>query len=111
MDKTKKDEKKPAADEKAQEKEHHGLVPASTASGAVIGAIVGAIGGPPGVAIGGAIGAAAGLIAGKVIDAEDRRETEHDAQLDEDIGVTTDEIGLGDVKITKIPKDEESSED
>ncbi len=109
MDKTKK-EGKPAADENPKAKEHHGLVPASTASGAVIGAIVGAIGGPPGVAIGGAIGAAAGLIAGKVIDDEDQRESAHDAELDEDIGVTTDEIGLGKMKITTIPKDEEGED-
>ena len=59
---------------------------------------------------GGAIGAAAGLIAGKVIDDEDQRESAHDAELDEDIGVTTDEIGLGKMKITTIPKDEEGED-
>lgn len=104
---TKNEGKKPTRE---NEKEHHGLVPASAASGAVIGAIAGAVGGPPGVAIGGVLGAAAGLIAGKVIDAEDQRESAHDAELDEDIGVTTDEIGLGDVKIVTIPKDEDAED-
>lgn len=91
-------------------KKHSSLVPASAASGAVIGAIAGAIGGPPGAAVGGVIGAAAGLIAGRVIDSEDQRESAHDAELDDAIGVTTDEIGLGATKILEVPKDEDEPE-
>lgn len=101
-----KDEKAPAS-----KREHHSLVPASAASGAVIGAIAGAIGGPPGAAIGGVIGAAAGLIAGKVIDGEDQRQTARDAELDDEIGVTTDEIGLGATKILDVPQGDDEDEE
>lgn len=104
---------KPEEPEKAPKstKEHKSLVPASAASGAVIGAIAGAVGGPPGAAIGGVIGAAAGLIAGKVIDGEDQRQTARDAELDDEIGVTTDEIGLGKTKILEVPKDEDDEQE
>lgn len=99
-------EKKTKGDEVAGLKQHQSLVPASAASGAVIGAITGAIGGPPGAVIGGALGAAAGLIAGKVIDSEDQRETAHDAVLDDEIGVTSSELGLGGKKILTVPDEE-----
>ncbi len=103
-------EKKEDGDE-PKAKKHQSLIPASAASGAVIGAITGAVGGPPGAIIGGALGAAAGLLAGKVIDNEDQRETARDAVLDEEIGVTTDEIGLGGKKILSVPGEGDEEED
>lgn len=82
------------------------LVDASVMTGAVTGAIVGLAGGPPGVIAGGVLGAAAGILAGKVLDEQGQRRDARDAVLDEEIGVTTDEIGLGDAKISEPPPSE-----
>lgn len=95
-------------DRKALKKSIHGasLLDASAMTGAVTGAIVGMAGGPVGVIAGGVIGAAAGIVAGKVLDEEEHRHDARDAQLDRDIGVTTDEIGLGDPRLSEPPPSE-----
>jgi len=95
-------------DRKALRKAIHAssLVDASAMTGAVTGAIVGLAGGPPGVIAGGVLGAAAGIIAGKVLDQQGQRRDARDAQLDKEIGVTTDEIGLGDARLSEPPPSE-----
>ena len=92
-------------DRKAVKKAIHGsnILDASAVTGAVTGAIVGMAGGPPGVIAGGVLGAAAGIMAGKVLDDEGQWHDKRDAELDEDIGVTTDEIGLGDAPAPEPP--------
>ena len=82
------------------------LVDASVMTGAVTGAIAGLVGGAPGVIAGGVIGAAAGGIAGKVLDEQIHRRDAHDAKLDDEIGVTTGEIGLGDPRLSEPPPSE-----
>lgn len=92
-------------DRKALKKSIHGsnILDASAVTGAVTGAIVGLAGGPAGVIAGGVIGAAAGIMAGKVLDEEGQRHEKRDAELDKEIGVTTDEIGLGDSVLPDPP--------
>ena len=70
----------------------HVLVDVGTVSGALTGAIVGIVGGPPGLVVGGAIGAALGTVAGVVLDREVHRVDRHDAELDDDIGVTKGDL-------------------
>lgn len=91
--------------EKAPKKATHAskIMDASVVTGAVTGAIAGLAGGPPGVIAGGVLGAAAGILAGKVLGEEEQRHDARDAELDEDIGVTTDEIGLGDAPVPEPP--------
>lgn len=70
----------------------HVLVDVGTVSGALTGAIVGIVGGPPGLVAGGAIGAALGTVAGVVLDREVHKVDRHDAELDDDIGITTSDL-------------------
>lgn len=92
-------------DKRALKKVIHGrsIVDASAMTGAVTGAIVGLAGGPPGVIGGGVLGAAAGIIAGKVLDDQAKHRHARDSQLDEEIGVTSGEIGLGDAPVPQPP--------
>jgi nucleotide-binding universal stress UspA family protein len=71
----------------------HALLEATAITGGVVGAAVGAIGGPPGAIAGGAIGTAVGMLAGVALDEESARESAHDHELDDDIGVTSGDLG------------------
>src|SRR4051812_16734484 len=71
----------------------HLLRDASLLSGAVAGAAIGAIGGPVGAIAGGLVGTAVGAIAGQALDDKEVDESEHDQQLDKDIGVTEGDLG------------------
>ncbi len=71
----------------------HPLRGASTLAGAVAGAAIGAIAGPGGAIAGGLLGTAIGAIAGQTLDQKDTEESEHDQQLDRDIGVTEGDLG------------------
>jgi len=66
---------------------------AGAIGGEVVGAIVGSMAGPPGAIAGMVIGAAAGAMVGKIIDEEEERKSFHDGELDEEIGVTSGELG------------------
>jgi phage tail tape-measure protein len=65
--------------------------------GEVVGAIVGSMAGPPGAIAGMVIGAAAGAMVGKIIDEEEERKSFLDGELDEEIGVTSGELGAPDL--------------
>lgn len=62
-------------------------------AGEVVGGIVGSMAGPPGAVAGMVIGGAVGALAGGVIDSDAERAHVHDDELDETIGVTSDELG------------------
>jgi hypothetical protein len=62
-------------------------------AGEVAGAIVGSMAGPPGAVAGMVMGAATGALLGEVLDREAERTHAHDEQLDEEIGVTSGELG------------------
>ena len=70
----------------------HGM-PVGAVAGEAIGALIGSAAGPVGVAAGMLIGAAAGALAGKVYDQEAERQSTHDRELDEAIGVTGKDLG------------------
>jgi phage tail tape-measure protein len=66
---------------------------AGTLAGEVAGAIVGAMAGPPGAVAGMVVGAATGALVGGVLDREAERKHVHDEQLDDEIGVTSGDLG------------------
>ena len=61
--------------------------------GAAAGAIVGALAGPPGMWTGALLGGLAGTAAGRVMYVQGARTSKHDADLDEEIGVTSHNLG------------------
>jgi polyisoprenoid-binding protein YceI len=68
------------------------------ASGALVGALVGAAAGPPGVIAGAIMGGVAGVLAGAVMDQESSAREQRMRELDEDIGVTGDDLGAPNLK-------------
>jgi phage tail tape-measure protein len=58
-------------------------------TGAVVGAATGSIAGPAGFAVGALVGGALGGIAGVALEEEEERRDQHDANLDEELGVTS----------------------
>lgn len=73
--------------------DEHVLLEATTLAGAAGGAIVGAIAGPVGAVVGGAVGAALGMLAGEVLDQEDGRHAARERALDDEVGVTSGDLG------------------
>lgn len=71
----------------------HALREVSALSGAMAGAAIGAIAGPVGAIAGGIVGTAIGAIAGQTLDENNTEISEHDQQLDRDIGVTEGDLG------------------
>jgi|CZKU01.1.fsa_nt_gi hypothetical protein len=63
--------------------------------GGLIGAIVGIAAGPAGAVTGLIVGATAGAVAGTIMKREHERDRIHDADLDDIIGVTKGDIGVG----------------
>jgi hypothetical protein len=63
------------------------------AAGAAAGAIAGTIAGPVGMAIGAVIGGFVGGAAGVAVETADKEKSAHDAQLDQEIGVSGGNIG------------------
>jgi uncharacterized membrane protein len=61
--------------------------------GAAAGAVVGALAGPPGIWTGAVLGGLAGTAAGRVIHVQGSRASRHDAELDDEIGVTSHNLG------------------
>jgi outer membrane lipoprotein SlyB len=61
--------------------------------GAAAGAIVGVLAGPPGMWTGALLGGLAGTAAGRVMYVQGARTSKHDADLDEEIGVTSHNLG------------------
>jgi uncharacterized membrane protein len=78
---------------KAPNRNHTHGTEAGAFAGEVVGGVVGAMAGPPGAIAGMLMGAAAGALAGAVIDREAERAHVHDDELDEEIGVTSSELG------------------
>jgi hypothetical protein len=72
---------------------HHGGEVAVIRSGAVAGAATGAIAGPPGMIVGGALGGVAATLATAIVEVEEHARAEHDAKLDEAIGVIDGDLG------------------
>jgi len=66
---------------------------AGTLAGEVAGAIVGSMAGPPGAVAGMVMGAATGALVGEVLDRDAERKQSHDQQLDDEIGVTSGDLG------------------
>jgi hypothetical protein len=61
--------------------------------GAAVGGVFGVLAGPPGIWTGALLGALAGGAAGRVISVQEARTSRHDAELDEEIGVTSHNLG------------------
>jgi uncharacterized protein (TIGR02284 family) len=70
-----------------------GVKTAGAVAGATTGAIVGAIAGIPGAIGGAVVGAVAGEVAGAAVGRRDHDVEVHEADLDEEIGVTKGELG------------------
>lgn len=87
--------------------DQHGMLDAATLAGAVAGATTGLVAGPPGVIAGGAIGTAIGYLAGAILeDEDDKREAKEEA-LDEEIGVTSGDIGAAEAARKGLEKREQ----
>jgi hypothetical protein len=61
--------------------------------GAALGAAIGSIAGPPGAIAGAIIGGAIGTASAAVIETVEHERAKHDAELDEEIGVTSENLG------------------
>jgi phage tail tape-measure protein len=62
-------------------------------AGAVAGATMGSVAGPPGAVVGAVIGGVVGAAAGAILDEKSLEYATHEQKLDEEIGVTSGEIG------------------
>jgi phage tail tape-measure protein len=82
----------------AKETHHLAHEAEGVASGAVAGVAIGAAAGPPGMIAGAVIGAVAGAIAASALENEADRQAAHTRELDEEIGVTSSEIGAPNLK-------------
>lgn len=73
----------------------HSSFPAASevVAGAATGALFGAMAGPFGMLAGGIVGGAVGAISGATLAQDDVRRAQHQAELDEDIGVTKGDLG------------------
>jgi hypothetical protein len=72
---------------------HGGGAVAAGAAAAAAGAAVGAVAGPPGIVIGAVIGGAAGAATESLLERARRVAQAHERQLDEDVGITSGDIG------------------
>jgi|HubBroStandDraft_6_1064221.scaffolds.fasta_scaffold431232_2 phage tail tape-measure protein len=92
--------KTPKSEKPVRKSEHPHLAhdAEGAASGAVVGAAVGAMAGPVGVVAGALLGAAAGALAVEAMGTEADRRAAHDAELDEEIGVTGGDLGAPNLK-------------
>lgn len=104
------DRKKEKTGLERAENTEHVLVDVGTVSGAVTGAVVGLAAGPPGMIIGGAIGAVLGTVAGAALDRESHRTERHDRELDDDIGVTSGDLGAREAARASFTEKEEMAE-
>jgi len=68
------------------------------AAGAAAGAVVGAIAGPAGAAVGAVLGGAAGAAAEALVERDARTARSRDQKLDEEIGVTSGDLGAPTLK-------------
>jgi hypothetical protein len=66
---------------------------AGAVMGAATGAVVGVLAGPPGVWTGVLLGGLAGTAAGRAMYVQGSRASKHDAELDDEIGVTSHNLG------------------
>jgi hypothetical protein len=66
---------------------------AGAIAGEICGGLLGSAAGPPGAIAGMVIGAAAGALVGEVLDREAARAHVHDEELDEEIGVSSGNLG------------------
>ena len=73
--------------------DRRGRIEATAVTGAVAGAAAGSLAGPPGIAAGAVLGVAAGAITGLALADDAGRRQEKEARLDEEIGVTTGNLG------------------
>jgi hypothetical protein len=64
------------------------------AGGAATGALVGVIAGPPGMIAGGVVGGVVGALAAVALEREDDEQVATSRRLDEQIGVTSGDIGV-----------------
>ena len=89
---------------------HVAFPAAGAVSGAAVGAAVGSFAGPPGVAVGAAFGAIVGGLTARALDVQESRDSLHDTDLDDEIGVTSASLGAAPVTIPPppvvTPKDE-----
>jgi hypothetical protein len=61
--------------------------------GAGVGTVLGVLAGPPGMWTGALLGALAGAAAGRAMDVQGSRTSKHEAELDDQIGVTSRSLG------------------
>ena len=66
--------------------------------GAMAGAALGSVAGPPGAIVGAIIGGAVGVIAGRTGSNDEHIADDADQELDEEIGVTSGDIGAPNLK-------------
>ena len=68
------------------------------AAGAAAGAVMGAVAGPPGVVVGAVLGGAVGAAAEAVLEGREGAARSRNKELDEQIGVTSGELGAPNLK-------------
>lgn len=96
-----------AAAKKIHKHEQHvdaAMAVAGGASMATVGAVIGSIAGPPGAIAGAVVGAAIGTAAGLAMEREHHRDSQHGAELDTEIGVTSESLGAAPVE--NVPPEE-----
>jgi phage tail tape-measure protein len=71
----------------------HAGTNAGAIAGELVGAVVGSAAGPAGTVAGMVVGAVLGAVTGHVLEDEGRRQSTHDGELDEAIGVTAGNLG------------------
>jgi phage tail tape-measure protein len=76
-----------------QTRTHHAVPAGGAITGAAIGATVGVVAGPPGVVAGAVVGGILGAATGVALDIQETRAMKHDEELDEIIGVTSQDLG------------------
>jgi len=93
MSKKSKEQKAAQAKEEVPRPNHTHGAEVGAVAGEVAGGLIGAMAGPPGAVAGMVIGAAMGALAGKALDFDAERAHDHDAELDDEIGVTSGDLG------------------
>jgi hypothetical protein len=72
--------------------------------GAGVGTVFGVLAGPPGMWTGAILGALAGAAAGRAMDVQGSRTSKHDAELDDQIGVTSRSLGRPQPRDLPLPR-------
>lgn len=101
----------PSEAERLASQHHHELRNLTALTGTIVGAAIGTVGGVPGMGLGALVFGAGALVSGVVLERENRRAASHDRELDDDIGVTTAEIGAAEAASSALGRRRADDED